>query len=219
MKETLFTQISLVKIKGILLDLDDTLYCYQRAHDQALEAIFEHIIVQGIYTNLSEFKFAYKAFRQDIVTRLSPQGCCRSRLLAFQKMCEEKKIKNPYIFAELLDRIYWKEFLYTIKINPEALEFLKQCKFKNIPICIVTDMTSSIQIQKIEVLKITEYIDHLVTSEEIGEEKPSSKMFLSGLKKLGLKPEEVIMIGDDFNKDIIGSSKIGIKGYLVKSIE
>ena len=83
-------------------------------------------------------------------------------------------------------------------------------------IAIVSDMTTHIQLRKLKKLKITKYIDYLVTSEEAGSEKPHSIMFLLALNKLRLKPEEVIMVGDSLISDIEGANSVGIPTALIK---
>ena len=71
-------------------------------------------------------------------------------------------------------------------------------------------MTTYVQLRKIIKLKINNYIDFLVTSEETGSEKPHSVMFLQGLKKANCLASEAIMIGDSRKKDIAGANSVGI---------
>lgn len=47
--------------------------------------------------------------------------------------------------------------------------------------------------------------------------KPSKEYFLQALEKLGFKPNEVFVVGDDLESDIHGSINAGIKGILVKT--
>ncbi|MFX1379733.1 MAG: HAD-IIA family hydrolase [Promethearchaeota archaeon] len=47
--------------------------------------------------------------------------------------------------------------------------------------------------------------------------KPSKEYFLQALEKINLKPHEVIVIGDDIESDIQGAINAGIKGILVKT--
>jgi HAD superfamily hydrolase (TIGR01458 family) len=47
--------------------------------------------------------------------------------------------------------------------------------------------------------------------------KPSKEYFLQALKKLGLKPNDVVVIGDDLESDIQGAINAEIKGILVKT--
>lgn len=45
--------------------------------------------------------------------------------------------------------------------------------------------------------------------------KPDQRAFLAPLKKLKVKPEEVIMIGDDIERDLIPAQNLGLKTILV----
>lgn len=103
-----------------------------------------------------------------------------------------------------------------MSLSHGVLSTLKQLKKQNYMIAIVSDMTTHIQLRKLKKLKITKYIDYLVTSEEAGSEKPHSIMFLLALNKLRLKPEEVIMVGDSLISDIEGANSVGIPTALIK---
>jgi FMN phosphatase YigB (HAD superfamily) len=45
--------------------------------------------------------------------------------------------------------------------------------------------------------------------------KPNPKYYLELLDKLGLKPEECIMVGNDFSEDILPTESIGMQGFLL----
>jgi HAD superfamily hydrolase (TIGR01458 family) len=47
--------------------------------------------------------------------------------------------------------------------------------------------------------------------------KPSAEFFSLALEDLGLKPEEVAMVGDDVEVDIGGAQKVGLKTVLVET--
>ena len=47
--------------------------------------------------------------------------------------------------------------------------------------------------------------------------KPNKDFFLFAVKSMGLKPEEVAVIGDDIEADIKGAMDAGLKGILVKT--
>ena len=74
-------------------------------------------------------------------------------------------------------------------------------------------MQAHIQIKKLEKLNADKFIDFLVTSEEVGFEKPNKEIFELALKKMNLEKDQVIMIGDSLEKDVIGAKNFGIKGY------
>ena len=54
-------------------------------------------------------------------------------------------------------------------------------------------------------------VDAVVTFEDTGQRKPHAAPFLSILKKLDVKPQEAIMVGDWVERDIIGAEKLGMK--------
>ncbi|MDA9781153.1 HAD family hydrolase [Amylibacter sp.] len=207
-----FSQINLNQIEGVLLDLDDTLYCYARCHDIALMSCFNKYSFKNTF---SEFKLRYRAARNSVTAQLKPQGASRSRLFAFMLMAEESGIKFSYSLAYELDEVYWSTFIESMYIDADAFAFLKSCKKLDIPTCIVTDMTAHVQIRKIRRLGIEDYITHFVSSEEVGAEKPDPRMFTTAVNKLGISSDKCIMIGDNYEKDVVGATKTGIKAHLI----
>lgn len=47
--------------------------------------------------------------------------------------------------------------------------------------------------------------------------KPSAKFFQLAIDSMGLKPQEVVMVGDDIESDIEGAQKAGMKAILVRT--
>ncbi|HHX15521.1 MAG TPA: HAD-IA family hydrolase, partial [Fibrobacter sp.] len=64
---------------------------------------------------------------------------------------------------------------------------------------------------------LTPWVDEIVVSGEIRLKKPDAKIFEYTLKKLGLLPSEALMVGDDYEKDIVGAKNIGISTYFQKN--
>lgn len=205
-----FSNILLDGLKGVLIDIDDTLYSYDPCHQFALESVFAH---ETLGLEKEDFFYRYRQARDSVTMRLNGQGACRSRLFAFLYMIETLKLSSAYVKAYQLDQIYWDKFIEYMEMDDNAFGFLMRCNQNQIPICAVSDMTAHIQIRKLQKLKLTSLINFLVTSEEVGIEKPDALMFRAGLEKLKAEPSQVIMIGDSFKKDVEGACKLGIKAY------
>ena len=47
--------------------------------------------------------------------------------------------------------------------------------------------------------------------------KPSKEYFMTALDSMNLKPEDVVMIGDDIHGDVDGAQKLGIRGCQVRT--
>ena len=107
------------------------------------------------------------------------------------------------------------------RLGPDknAVSFLKECKKKALPVCLVTDLFASIQTKKLKALKLTDYVDFIVANDEVGFDKPNAKMFTKALEKIGLSEKDVIMIGDHPLKDIQGAKNLGIRTYQVELLK
>lgn len=218
MDNILFPDIALDMVNGVLIDIDNTLYVYEPCHRGALAACVSLAGELGLGMNEASFRHAYKAARTEVTGRLEPQGACRSRFFAFQAMFEDKNISGSYVLARRFEDLYWSRFIDSMSPHPAAVAFLEKCAEQNIPVCAVSDMQAHFQVEKLAKLGMTDRIRFLVTSEEVGAEKPDKRMFEAGLKKLGLADKDVIMIGDNQAKDIDGANALGIKAYKVEVI-
>jgi putative hydrolase of the HAD superfamily len=54
------------------------------------------------------------------------------------------------------------------------------------------------------------WLDKIYCFKTIGHKKPSPEFFSHILDDLGLTPEQVIMVGDDFDNDVLGANCCGI---------
>ena len=64
-------------------------------------------------------------------------------------------------------------------------------------------------------LGVAPYFDFLLTSEEVGSEKPHAAIFLTALERAAARPDEAIHVGDQFYSDVIGAQGVGIKPLLL----
>jgi putative hydrolase of the HAD superfamily len=170
-----------------------------------LKTVFEFIKKEFSFSD-DKMDRAYHKARKLVQVELGLTAASHNRVLYFQKMLEILDI-NPLEYTLILYSLYWDTFLISMKPFMGIYKFLEKYKDK---ICLVTDLTAHIQLRKIKELKLDKYISLMVTSEEAGREKPHPYMFMAALKKMNLKADEICMIGDSFDKDIIGATNLGI---------
>lgn len=207
--------------KAIIFDLDNTLYDYDKVNKLAKEASY---IEFNKYIKISKKKFEqlYNLSRAEIHRELSGTASAHNRSLYFQRLIEKTHLTiKPKLILKLYNT-YWNTLLKNITLRQGVLETLKKIKERKLKIAIVSDLTTNIQLRKLEKLNISKYIDVLVTSEEAGSEKPHAIMFLLTLNKLNITPQEGIMIGDNTIADIEGANFVGLdtillnKGFMTK---
>ena len=214
MKKIIFPQIPLENVKGVLIDLDDTLYSFEDANLYALHKV--HNRVQSVLPlSFDDFYRLYKQQWTRLFADLGTVPSAHCRYTMFQRLIESQHIEKPYLWGQKLEKTYFKYLLKGIKPDPHAVAFLKSCKHRLIPVCLVTDLFAGIQVQKLNRLKLTRYIDYVVANDEVGIDKPHAGMFLHALEKIKVAPKDAVMIGDNFEKDIQGAQALGIRAYQV----
>ena len=194
-----------MKYKGLILDIDNTLYDYNIANEIAKKSVLDFCENKFDINRKSIIK-AYDIARKKVHIELSETASSHNRLLYFQKMCEILDL-NPLKYSFHIYNLYWDTFLDNMQIFDGVYDLINMYKNK---ICLTTDLTADIQYRKIKKLKLDNYCNSIVTSEEAGREKPHPYMFMLSLQKLNLKFNEVCVIGDNFKKDVFGSRNLQI---------
>lgn len=200
--------------KGILLDLDNTLYNYKICHEYALRACYGFLRGRTKFS-YKEFEANYYLARKKIKKQVEGFSAAHSRLLVFQNFFENLDGRTNIALTLTMERIYWRSFFKKMKLYSGVLEFLAECGRRGIKICLVTDLTARVQFEKVRLLRVDKYLDFIVSSEEAGADKPHKKIFSLALKKLGVSPGEALLVGDDYKKDVLGARALGIKTVLV----
>ena len=203
-------------IKAIIFDLDDTLYSYNKLNEQGINEICNYTC-EKLKIEKEKFYEAFDKAKKDVKTTLGDVASSHNRLLYCQKTLENLN-ENPFSIALEMYEVYWQYILKNMKLNANVLEVLEFCKLKKIKIGVCTDLTVHIQHRKIRKLGINEYVDAIVTSEEVGVEKPNFKMYNKILEKLDVTPGEVLFVGDSLKKDVLGSMEYGMKALWYSKI-
>lgn len=202
-------------IKGIICDLDDTLYSFADIRQEAYKKMSEKAVcICNIEQN--DFDRAYLEGKKQIKEEMTGnQAAQHSRLLYCQRALELLEI-NPVCYAEQLHQIFWEEIFQRMRLRAGVKELFFYAKEKGLKIGICTDMQTAIQFEKIRRLGLTEDVDAVVTSEEVGVEKPELLIFQKTLQKLKIKSEECLYIGDSYEKDIKGALNCGMEVIWLK---
>lgn len=215
MAHPLFTLFN-AEPKAVFLDLDNTLYDYEPAHNSGMEAIYNKLETR-FPLKKEDIIEAFCQARSEIKATLDNTASSHSRLLYFQRMLELLGMQTQPLLCLDLEQSYWRAYLRQAKPFVGVKSFLYELRARNIKTVIVTDLTVQIQFRKLIHFGIDNLVDYVVTSEEVGVEKPSKQIFLMALEKVECIPQEVWMIGDSMEKDIEGAKACGIHCILTNS--
>ena len=194
--------------QAVLFDTDNTLYDYFPANKLAEEAVCkkaENLL--GI--KRKDFFYYYNLSKSEIKKNIPNTASSHSRLLYFQRMIELLGFKSKLLLALDFEQTFWRNFLVNSPLFPGVEETLVFLKKQNIPIAVVTDLTAHIQLRKLTYFGLQDTFDAVVTSEEVGIDKPDKKNFKFALRKLNLPENSFFwMIGDNPKADIFGAKQL-----------
>ena len=183
-------------VKAVVFDLDDTLYME--------EEFVEHGLKNA--ANVAETVYGIANANEKIRTLYQ-----ESKVNVFDRVVKAEKIKDEESAVAGLVKAYRNCEPKNLHCNPGVLDLLKTLKKKGVRTGIITDGFADVQKSKIKALGIQEYIDKIVITDELGGvqcRKPNPIGFEKMLKMLDVKPQEMVYIGDNPNKDF------AIKKYL-----
>jgi len=186
--------------QGAIFDLDNTLYNHKISEKKAYKEIEKYLQNKYNITNVENYLFRIK---QNLKYEINNTASSHNRFIYFKKLIEELNLE--YDEVEKLNIIYWDIFLNNIILYPKIIEFFEFLKKIKIKIIILTNFQTEYQFKKLNKLKILNFCDYIITSEEVGIEKPSLKIFNEVVRITGIERDKLIMLGDDFKNDINGA--------------
>ncbi len=197
-------------IKTVLFDIDNTVYSYEQAHEKAIEQVY-HYCQQKFQWEKSLTKILlYEAQQEEKQVLCSDCAALHNRLIRYQIMLE-KQGKNLFPHVQNLYHTYWDTLLNVMKPEPGILQLFQWLRRQNLKIGIATDMTAYMQYEKLKKINLLSDIDFIVSSEEVGVEKPDKKLFYRCAQKAACEPCECLMIGDSLEKDVKGAMAVGMR--------
>lgn len=204
----------MLKFKGLLIDLDNCLYEYDKCNNLALAAVLD-FLSSKTGKPVAELKEIFCRAREDVKRYTGNTASSHSRILYFQRLVEMIFNKTNFKLINHLHDMYWDFYIGSIELFDGVIEFLGYVKSKGVKISVVTDLTADIQMRKLVESGLADYVDLLVSSEEAGFDKPHKTIFEIAVSKLGLNKDEVVMFGDNEGKDIVGAKNFGIHAELI----
>ena len=200
------------RLRAVLLDLDDTLFDHAHATAFALRHLqaFEPALATR---NVEALRREHSAILEELhalvlTGRLSVDA---ARVERFRRLLELGSVSDAAERAVAAARCYRQAYEQGWQPVAGAVELVTALKRAGIAVIVVSNNIVSEQRKKIERCSLGACIDALVTSEEVGVQKPAPEIFHIALAHADASPEEAVMIGDSWTNDIEGARAAGIR--------
>jgi YjjG family noncanonical pyrimidine nucleotidase len=197
--------------KCLFFDLDHTLWDFETNSLTTLQELYaEYSLGNCGVADCGSFQQQFKKINMQLWD-LYDRGLIGSEVIRQQRF--KQILEHFSIFDEKLCEDLSVAYLHACPkkaaLLPYAVETL-QYLFERYPMTVVTNGFEEIQHVKLTAGNLHQYFQYIVTAQKAGYKKPSREIFEYAMKANGVKPDEVIMIGDNLVTDIGGAHNAAI---------
>ncbi len=206
-------------IKGIFFDWFNTLAHYDPPREEVYRSAFKEqgfdVSFEQAYRGLLEgdrqffslrarglVKFTHLYEIEDVLT-LYPSAISSAAGVLTSSDINLKIIRQALI-----------QFNSRTILFEDVVPLLDELKKRNYILGIITNADQGV-VKLINELGLDPYLKVIVTSEGARAEKPDAAIFNAAYNQAGLKPEEVLYIGDQYKSDVLGAKRAGSSAVLL----
>ena len=194
-------------VKAVAFDADNTLYLTKPAAKPSDMAAMDVLSAragkpaEGLY---EEFINIVKGVKD------SPDPAMRHRMYSYNKLSQKYGVD----LAEAMYQSFAEKLLELIAPVPGIENILEKLKNDSIQMLVITEDNRLITEKKLSTLGLAKYFDKIISSDDTGTMKPSEKYYEALLEDTS--PEEIMVVGDNFEKDLKIPKELGMKTLLVE---
>ncbi len=189
-------------IRAVVFDLDNTLVDFMAMKRQAIDAAIHAMRDAGLRLSADEIRRRIDAiyaergiefqnvFDQLLFDEFSKVDykILASGIIAYRRAREAALVPYPHVFMTLVELAKMHLKLGVVSDAPVREAWLRLCY-----------------------LDFHHLFDTVVTFDDTRVRKPAPEPFLEALKRLGVRPEESLMVGDWAERDVVGAKQVGMK--------
>ncbi len=196
-------------IRGVIFDLDDTLFDRDRA------------IIQTLNRMAGKFDGLFRGIEPTMLVKVFIESDQKA-MEEFKAgaTVKESRLKRNQLFLRTLgrDERYAAEINdFYVKTLPAMRTFLPGARATInklvglVKVGIITNGSPDVQYRKLESLGIKHLLSCIVISEEIGIRKPDARIFLRAAAHLDEEQGGLLYVGDSYENDVVGAKNAGCR--------
>lgn len=194
-------------INHIFFDLDHTLWDFETNSDIAFKTTFQK---NNVNVSLEKFLNYYRPINQKYWKLYREDRVSKSEL-RYGRLNDTFKKINMKVPDELIENlaIDYIDVLPNSNVLFEGAHDILEHLQTNYQLHIITNGFNEVQYKKMDQSDLTKYFKTIITSEDAGVKKPNPTIFKYALAQTNAVSRESIMIGDNWEADIMGAKGAG----------
>lgn len=194
----------------IFFDLDNTLWDFEKNSFFAMQNTCNYFNLNFDGNQFENFFEVYSKHNHFLWSEYRNKNIGKKELTKkrFQKTLEELNIEG--INPELMNKIYLEEMPKQKHLNKGSIEILNYLKGKRYKLYIITNGFREVQFKKLKSSGLKTYFQKCFISEDVKTPKPGKEIFEYAIKSSNARKSKSLMIGDDWDVDVLGALNFGI---------
>jgi len=189
----------------IFLDLDNTLFDFEKSEKNALISTAKHFGLDDIY---DLFEKTYHEVNKSLWHKLE-MGECSGDVIKIERFVQLVNRLELTCDALAMSDYYIQRLGEGIEMFPFASEVCEVLS-KKYKLVAVTNGIKVVQENRMKRSGLLNYFEAVIISEDVGYSKPNPLIFEIAMHKIGhLDKKSVLMIGDSLKVDILGAHTAG----------
>jgi putative hydrolase of the HAD superfamily len=119
---------------------------------------------------------------------------------------------SPELIAGILKK--WMHFDLKMVLFDDVIPALTHLRERGLILGLISNVDRDIT-PLYQELGLLAWLQVVVTSQDVGFNKPQPEIFREALKQAGVKPSEAIYVGDQHQIDVVGANGAGMRGILL----
>ena len=210
------------QIRGVLLDLGDTLVHLDKPWEEVFEAegrsLFKYLNAVGVRTDFHKFSVTFIQALEDAASKANAYRIEIPMEEIIAKVVGKFGIRNPnQEFIHQAVEAYYKPEIESWQLYPDTLTTLTALERNGYLLGLISNAKSDWQVNSIlEKFNLNRFFKLVLISASLRIRKPKADIFLKALNDLNLKPKETVFIGNSIDADVLGSRSVGIHAIHVR---
>jgi putative hydrolase of the HAD superfamily len=205
-------------IDTVLFDLDDTLLDDSTAYKRAARRVADDLAAErGI--DAERLVTAYVAQASGFWKKLSHEHLTLpihdARAQLWSDALVASGVPLDVALAQRCAERYTRYRADGLELFPGALDLVLALREHGCKLGIVSNGFAATHNEKVDRLGLRPYVDGLFLADEMGMVKPDPEIFRLVCRTLGSEPARTAMVGDRYDRDIIGAGSVGLFTVLI----
>ena len=205
------------KYRDLFIDFDDTIYDTYGNANMALREVYKELNLGERLNSEEEFYDRYWRTNIELWGQYGRGEIKRSFLIVERfRLAETAKDDGAWVTEEYCMSVSDLFLQRCVKsgVIKGAHELIDYLKGKGYRMHICSNGFHEVQYKKLKACGMDGKFENVILSEDAGANKPSPVFFDYALKTTGASRETTLMIGDNYNSDILGAMNSGIDALL-----